>query len=756
MKLRTLAIASIVTAVVCVLAAGVTGTIIWRDASSRQAEVEMLVEMRDQAQRIDVAVRYLEDLRIEPEILRGLAEESRALRVSLESIGPDRQVQAIRHLEELESLARMALDGAARNGFDDAGSRGRLGSLILQMRIHESGAQEALNEVIDRRNRDIVFSLTAGLERVIFIAAVLLALALVSYWLVFRRVRKPIAEFSSAVRRFGRGESFVRLEIEGDDEFADVARLFNRAMAQRDEIQLQLNERIKEQRCLYQVLQLTTADDRPVAGICREIVELLPPHLLHAGSAAARLKLHGDEYTSRNWAEPRASMRAPIMQDGKAIGEIEIAYTAVHPEHAEGEGPFLREERMLLDSIAMHIARMMRDRAVTETLAQTQRMQAVGELTGGVAHDFNNLLTVIQGNAELLTESFRDRDPESAELAGMIDSAARRGAELTRSLLAFARRQALEPRVVRINSLLKEMGGLLRRTLGAHVDLKLKTHDDEWPVLIDPAQLETAVLNLVVNARDAMGEGGWLTIETANVQLDRAYADTRTDISPGDYVLIAVSDTGCGIEAGNLERVFEPFFTTKPKGRGTGLGLSMVYGFIKQSQGHVAVYSEPGEGTTVRMYVPRSMRAQIDEEPMHEPAAIEHGEAAILLVEDDDLVRCYVRDQLNALGYKVSVARNGPEALEALERDEPIDLLLTDIVMPGGMNGREVADAARSIRKNIGVLYMSGYTENAIIHHGRLDPGVKLLSKPFLRRELAQKVHEVLLQLQECKEGGER
>ena len=404
----------------------------------------------------------------------------------------------------------------------------------------------------------------------------------------------------------------------------------------------------------------------------------------------------------------------------------------------------MAEERDLLDSVAMNIARMVQSRRMAERLARTQRLQAVGELTGGVAHDFNNLLTVIQGNAEMLGDTFRNRDDEAAELADMIDSAARRGAELTQRLLAFARRQALEPAAVDVGALLSAMEGLLRRTLGANVELEFKTASDTWPALIDSTQLETAVLNLVVNGRDAMPNGGWLTIEVGNTSLGQTYADSRSEVLPGDYVLVAVSDTGIGIPPDDIGHVFEPFFTTKQKSRGTGLGLSMVYGFVKQSHGHVAIYSEPGEGTTVKLYLPRALAGEIESPPKAVPAGIEGGDAAVLLVEDDDLVRRYTHDLLVSLGYRVEVAGSGPEALEILDRGGAVDLLLTDVVMPGGMSGPDVADAASSMCPGIAVLFMSGYTENAIVHHGRLDPGVKLLSKPFRRRELARKVKEVL------------
>ncbi|WP_323353667.1 hybrid sensor histidine kinase/response regulator [Leptolyngbya sp. CCNP1308] len=383
------------------------------------------------------------------------------------------------------------------------------------------------------------------------------------------------------------------------------------------------------------------------------------------------------------------------------------------------------------------------DRIVLEEqLQQSQRLESVGQLTGGIAHDFNNLLTVILGNAELLTEML-DPDPRLQPLAAMIGSAAQRGAELTQRLLAFARRQALDPEAVDVNRLIAAIDGLLRRTLGEHIEIEIVRRAGLWPALVDPAQLESALLNLCLNARDAMVEGGRLTLETANTRLSQDYADQHVEVVPGQYVMVAVSDTGLGIASENLERVFEPFFTTKETGKGTGLGLSMVYGFVKQSGGHIQIYSELGQGTTIKMYLPRFWG---DTEPQSQPVerAVVGGSELILLVEDEELVRRYAHDQLVNLGYRVLVATDGHAALALVRQRDDIDLLFTDIVMPGGLSGRELADLARQLRPGLNVLYTSGYTENAIVHHGRLDPGVQLLSKPYGRTELSHKIRDAL------------
>jgi PAS domain S-box-containing protein len=376
---------------------------------------------------------------------------------------------------------------------------------------------------------------------------------------------------------------------------------------------------------------------------------------------------------------------------------------------------------------------------------QLQKMQAIGQLTGGIAHDFNNLITVILGNSELLVDSLANQ-PELAQLATMVISAAERGAGLTQQLLAFARQQPLDPRPVDVNALLRDAYSMFARTLGEQVELELDLAENLPRAQVDPGQLESALLNLCLNARDAMPGGGYLTLETSITTLDGDYARENSEVIPGDYVLLAVSDTGSGIDAELLDKVFEPFFTTKGPGAGSGLGLSMVFGFIKQSRGHIKVYSESGEGTTVRIYLPLAEAGEADN-PRTLVAAdgvSATGSENILLVEDDELVRQYAATQLAMLGYRVLRAANGVEALEILGSDAPIDLLFTDVVMPGGVDGPELARRAQALRPALRVLYTSGYTQNAIVHHGRLDPGVRLLSKPYQRSALARCVREAL------------
>jgi nitrogen-specific signal transduction histidine kinase/CheY-like chemotaxis protein len=374
---------------------------------------------------------------------------------------------------------------------------------------------------------------------------------------------------------------------------------------------------------------------------------------------------------------------------------------------------------------------------------QAQKMEAIGQLTGGIAHDFNNILTVITGTIEILGDAVKDR-PHLSQITNLINAAASRGADLTQHLLAFARQQPLQPRSTDINALVVDAARLLRPTLGEQIEIDSMLAHDCAPALIDPSQLSTAILNLALNARDAMPDGGKLTLETRNVVLDENYASMNSEVTPGNYVMIAVSDTGQGIPGDVLDKVFEPFFTTKDVGKGSGLGLSMVYGFVKQSNGHIKIYSEKGHGTAVKLYLPQG--AGVAEAPAAEMgiAGGEHGEESILIVEDDALVREYVVTQIGRMGYRTLTASNAAEGLAIIGGGEHIDLLFTDVIIPGGMSGRQLATEAVKRRPGLKVLYTSGYTENAIVHHGRLDAGVLLLAKPYLTSDLARMIRIAL------------
>lgn len=418
--------------------------------------------------------------------------------------------------------------------------------------------------------------------------------------------------------------------------------------------------------------------------------------------------------------------------------------------HADGSSRTVIDRGFVLRDSNGRAVRMLgsmqditQQRQVAEELRQAQKLEAVGQLTGGVAHDFNNLLTVILGNAELLTEELAG-NAQLRALADMTASAASRGAELTNRLLAFARRQALEPQVLNVNRLVAGMEDLLRRTLHESIEIERVQAGGLWSVEADAGQLESAILNLALNARDAMPGGGRLTIETANAMLDDSYADNHREVKAGQYVLISLSDSGTGMPKDVARQAFEPFFTTKKDGQGSGLGLSMVYGFVKQSAGHIKIYSEVGEGTTIKLYFPRSRTGAALAVDAATSSPVDGGDEHILVVEDDALVRRHVATLLQGLGYQVTSAESGQHALAIIEAQADIDLLFTDVVMPGGINGRQLADRASTLRPGLKILFTSGYTENAIVHHGRLDPGVQLLSKPYRRQELAAKVRKVL------------
>jgi PAS domain S-box-containing protein len=379
-----------------------------------------------------------------------------------------------------------------------------------------------------------------------------------------------------------------------------------------------------------------------------------------------------------------------------------------------------------------------------EALRQAQKMEAIGQLTGGVAHDFNNLLTVIMGGLDTIRRSKPDDHSRIKRATDMALQGTQRAASLTGRLLAFSRRQPLEPKPLELNALVREMTELLHRTLGERIELEAVMASTLWPIEVDQNQLESAVLNLAVNARDAMPNGGKLTIETANTALDESYSARDTEVIPGQYVMLSVSDSGSGMSHQTLERAFEPFYTTKEVGRGTGLGLSMVYGFVKQSGGHVTLYSEEGQGTTVKLYFPRYKgklsAAEIDERPSTPVAS---HEEVVLVVEDNDDVRSYSVTILRELGYKVLEAADAEKALQILEGTDRVDLLFTDVVLPG-KNGRVLADSAKLLRPTLRILFTTGYSRNAIVHHGRLDADVHLIGKPFTFDQLAARVRDII------------
>ena len=396
-----------------------------------------------------------------------------------------------------------------------------------------------------------------------------------------------------------------------------------------------------------------------------------------------------------------------------------------------------------IDAVAFALTDITERNKLEQQLRQSQKMDAIGQLTGGVAHDFNNVLAVVTGTIDILADGVKDK-PQLAAIAKLISEAADRGAELTGRLLAFARRQPLQPRNTDVGKAVSEAAHLLQSTLGEQVEIEWRLAGDAWPALVDPAQLVTAILNLAVNARDVMPDGGKLTIETHNAVLDEVYAGAHSEVTPGDYVMVAVSDTGPGIPVAIRDKVFEPFFTTKEVGKGTGLGLSMVYGFVKQTGGHIKLYSEEGYGTTFKIYLPRARDGTGNVAAPVAGVELVGGTETILVVEDDAVVRASVSAQLNSLGYQVVTATNADEALAFIGGGAAFDLLFTDVIMSGSMNGRRLAEEAAKRRADVKVLFTSGYTEDAVIHHGRLDPGVLLLPKPYRKADLDRMVRQAL------------
>ena len=498
-----------------------------------------------------------------------------------------------------------------------------------------------------------------------------------------------------------------------------------------------------------------------VEGVTDYAIYMLDPagNVVNWNPGAQRIKGYEREeiigqHFSRFYTEEDQHNRVPY----------QVLETAARTGKYEAEGWRVRKDgtrfwaNILINAIrnsageVIGFAKVTRDlterRATEERLQQSQKMEGIGQLTGGVAHDFNNLLTIIIGNLEALQRHLTEEGLDVTRLQRSTDNAmrgARRAESLTQRLLAFSRQQPLEPKSVDLGRLVTGMSDLLRRTLGEQIAVETVLAGGLWRAHADPNQLEVAIINLAVNARDAMPTGGKLTLETANVHLDERYAAERAEVLPGQYVMLAVTDNGFGMPSEVKAKAFDPFFTTKDIGRGTGLGLSQVYGFVKQSRGHVQIYSEVGEGTTVKIYLPRhhSIATDVEEEPVRTVARRRKSET-ILVVEDDDDVRTYSSESLRELGYGVLEAQNARTALHMLERHPEVAVLFTDIGLPGGMNGRQLGEEARKLHPTLKVLFTSGYARNAIVHDGRLDPGVELLTKPFTQGALGEKLRDII------------
>jgi signal transduction histidine kinase len=419
---------------------------------------------------------------------------------------------------------------------------------------------------------------------------------------------------------------------------------------------------------------------------------------------------------------------------------------AAHAAIAVDNARLYSELKRLNGSLEQRVQEAIAERAqVEEALRQAQKMEAIGQLTGGIAHDFNNLLAGISGSLEIIERKLtQGRTQDIDKFISGAQTSAQRAAALTQRLLAFSRRQTLDPKPTDVNRLVLGMEDLIRRTVGPSIGLEVVGAAGLWPTKVDAAQLESALLNLAINARDAMPHGGLITIETANKWLD-VRAGLERDLPPGQYISICVTDSGTGIPKDIVERIFDPFFTTKPIGQGTGRGLSMIHGFVRQSGGQVRVYSEDGKGTTMCLYLPRYIGA-IGQEPVDDDGLIQDVGAGetVLVIDDEPTVRMLIVEVLEEAGYRAIEAEDGPSGLRLLESDARIDLLITDVGLPGGMNGRQVADAARIMRPDLKVLFVTGYAENAAVGNGHLEPGMDVLTKPFVMADLANKITEMI------------
>jgi PAS domain S-box-containing protein len=565
---------------------------------------------------------------------------------------------------------------------------------------------------------------------------------------------RHVREIGEAVRD---ASGRVTEHIGATQDITEIKRIEEALKRSRDELELRVAERTEELHERETLLRTAARLSRMGTAIWDQET------MSYASVSEECAQIFGcssvDEYIERygTWESDDRDMHPDDLERIQAFDqefqasphEAEIEYRFVIPHNKQVR--YIRDIlRPVYDDTGKHVRTIYAVQDITdlkhteEQLRHAQKMEAVGQLTGGVAHDFNNLLAVILGNLELI-ELEVGEGGEAPEWIQRAIAATERGASLTQRLLAFSRKQALRPESVDVHQLVKSMLDLLRRTLGETIEVEVVGGVELWLSRIDPGQLENSILNLAINARDAMSGGGKLVIETSNVRVDEDYSTAETELEPGQYVLVAVRDCGDGMSAEVAAQAFEPFFTTKDVGEGSGLGLSMVYGFVKQSGGHAVISSVEGQGTTVELYLPRYVcgEAEAAVRPQAEPRPRARGER-VLVVEDDAEVRVLILRVLTSLGYEVRDASSARAALEVLESEARVDLLLTDVVLPGGTSGRELAEMALQRRPNLPVLYMSGYTEDAVVQHGQLEDGLHFLQKPFRIGAIAQAVRQAL------------
>ena len=738
-QLRQLVLASVIGALLALVLVTVAGIAGWQRAGSIQREADFFSALHADAERLRLALTYLTLLQPDPAVASGIVADAGRIRGFLDPIALPVARRTVAHLHEVGFLTGRITDRSAPQALDRR-------DLFRELRVHTTEVSAGLWELAeskrveaDATQRRLLLGLSTGV-------VVLALLSLLAFTLIYRRLIGPIRSIEAGLGQLADGSLEARIEVARDDELGQLARAFNHMAEQR---QRHENRLLASEQRLRLFATATTGAVFDADLVKRTI--WWDERFQQLTGYPTDSKVSGyDGWLSVCHPEDQQRVVERIAAAIKGADQyLELRHRFRHANgrwrHALSRALLIRDQPGRAIRMVGGMTDISERVAMDERLVQGQRLEAVGHLTGGVAHDFNNLLTVILGTADLLDEQLEE-DPDRRLLVRTIVEAAQRGASLTRHLLAFARKQPLEPSVIDVNHLLAGIEPMLHRTLGEDVELEVVRGAALWPALVDPAQLEHAVLNLCLNARDAMPEGGRLTVETSNRHLHQEYVDSNFDVRPGQYVLLAVSDTGTGIAPEQMQHVFEPFFTTKEKGKGTGLGLSMVFGFIKQSGGHVKIYSEPGQGTTVRMYLPRAtVMVAVSALPVRDIPIPRGAGEVILVVEDEPAVLSQAMSQVAALGYRPIGASTPESALAILRERDDIALLFTDIVMPG-MNGRELVDAARSIRPGLRVLFTSGYTENAVVHHGRVDPGVHLLAKPYQRADLARRLHEALHQ----------
>jgi PAS domain S-box-containing protein len=759
MKLIKISLVFISTCLLGLLFLIVLGAWSYKQVELKRDEVEYLGKINHKIDALSVGSDNLLIFRPDEKLWQAFINDARTIQAELSSLetGKFNAQRAVRHIDQLIKSLEDAYQSTQEN-IDEINNDYFLNPLVLPLRSrllinqvadHGIAIESAIDQLI-QENQQIIQS---HINRILFVfmlsALIFGVLCVIAFSIIYQRIAIPTRSLINTIKRISENDDNARAQVIGKDEMAELSIAFNALLDQKDRANQQI---IQQQTELTKQANLLEIAGR-VTRFGGWSVDMASHQVKWSNMVA---KIHGKPngyspsieegllfYIPEHRPRIKELFNTCFEYGTPYDVELQILNSAGEKIWIRSSGEAVRNSAGKITGVQGAFQDISERMELENRLRQSQRLEAVGQLTGGVAHDFNNLLTVVIGNSQILAETLDDSN-KLKPLAEMVLQAGYRGAELTRSLLAFARKQPLDPKPVDVKQLIALLWPLLERAVGAEISIQLISDDHLQRVMVDAGQFENALLNLALNAKDAMPKGGQIVIEAQNTHLPEKYAQNH-EIDSGDYVVIAISDSGCGIESDKIDKVFEPFFTTKPKDKGTGLGLAMVYGFIKQSNGHVNIYSEPEQGTTVRLYLPVVTDNVLEATNQAlKVADIQMGHEHILVVEDDALVREYVVSQLTVLGYDVVSAGDGKQAMQIIESDQAIDLLLTDVILPDGLNGRKIAENALKLRPTLRVLYTSGYTENSIVHHGRLDPGVLLLSKPYNREELANKVRMAL------------